>query len=158
MDFFYYFGWPQASAQPQSANFFIMPFKRKDNAATPPAAGPKPKRSKATFRTPTTAALEDTAASQPSSSKNQVVTLRTGASGRRGYRTQELSATSSTVDNSTPDSNSESSAAAGSTQASGVPDVISLADIRASELQSDHPPATSTKPRVKQRNTTTVRQ
>jgi len=130
-----------------------MPFKRKDNAA-----GPKPKRSKTTFRTPTTAALEDIAASQPSSSKNRVVTLRTGASGRRGYRTQELSATCSTVDDSTPDSNSESSAAAGLTQASGVPDDISLADIRASELQSDNPPATSTKPRAKQRNTTTVRQ
>jgi hypothetical protein len=146
----------QASAQPQSTAFFVMPLKRKDNAATP-AAGPKPKRSKAIFRTPTTAALEDAAASQPSSSKNRVVTLRTGASGRRGYRTQELSATSSTV-NSTPDSNSKSSAATGTTQPSGVPDAISLADTRGPELQSDSPPASSAKPRAKQKNTTTVRQ
>ena len=35
-----------------------MPAKRKDSAAAPAASGPKPKRSRTSFRTPTTPALE----------------------------------------------------------------------------------------------------
>ena len=37
-----------------------MPQKRKEGAAPPAASGPKHKRSKTSFQTPTTAALEGT--------------------------------------------------------------------------------------------------
>ena len=75
-----------------------MPPERKESAATPIASGPKPKQSKTSFRTPTTAASESTTTSAASdvgsTSKNRVVTLRAGASGHRGYRTQDLATTS----------------------------------------------------------------
>src|SRR5271168_366746 len=72
-----------------------MPLKRKESAATPAASGPKQKRSKTSFWTPTTAALEGTSSTASevgsTSTKNRVVTLRASAGGRRGYRSQELS-------------------------------------------------------------------
>jgi len=75
--------------------------KRKETAATPAASGPKPKRSRTSFRTPTTPALEAATSvasevgSTSTSCKNRVVTLRASAGGRRGYRTQDLSTTQS---------------------------------------------------------------
>ena len=87
----------------------VMPPKRKETAATPSASGPKQKRSKTSFRTPTSAALEGTTNSSSSevgttsSTKNRIVTLRASASGRRGYRSQDMSTTqSSSLDS--PDS------------------------------------------------------
>jgi hypothetical protein len=70
-----------------------MPPKRKDNAGTPAASGPKQKRSKTSFRTPSTDALEGSAEPEMGSTSNRVVTLRASASGRRGYRTQDLLST-----------------------------------------------------------------
>src|SRR5271168_132923 len=79
-----------------------MPPKRKESAATPTASGPKPKRSKTSFRTPSTAALEPASevGSTSTSSKNRVFTLRASASGRRGYRSQDLSTTQSSSQDS----------------------------------------------------------
>ena len=79
-----------------------MPPKQKESAAIPAASGPKHKRSKTSFRTPTTAALEGTTSaaskvgSTSTSSKNRVVTLQASASGCRGYHSQDLSTTQST--------------------------------------------------------------
>ena len=60
-------------------NTSLMPPKQKESAAIPAASGPKQKRSKTSFRTPTTAALEVTTsiASEvgSASTKNQVFTL-----------------------------------------------------------------------------------
>src|ERR1700734_1217669 len=71
-----------------------MPPKRKDNSAASAASVPKTKRSKPSFRTPTTAGPMATEESEVNSTKNRVVTLRSSASGRRGYHTQDLAATS----------------------------------------------------------------
>ena len=72
-----------------------MPPKRKESAAIPVASGPKQKKSKTSFRTPTTAALEGTtSAASEVGTKNRVVTLRASSSGRRGYRSQDLSTSS----------------------------------------------------------------
>ena len=79
-----------------------MPPKQKESAAIPAASGPKHKRSKTSFQTPTTAALERTTSAESevgstsTISKNRVVTLRASASGRRGYHSQDLSTTQST--------------------------------------------------------------
>ena len=95
------------SQQSQSHHLFSMPPKQKDNSATSAVSGPKAKRSKSTptFRTPqataSTAGLEATTTSEVNSTKNRVVTLRASASGRRGYRTQDL-ATSSNSNSASP--------------------------------------------------------
>ena len=128
----------------------IMPPKRKDNNTTSAASGsgPKPKRSKPSFRTPTYAAAQVSTsfANQPSSSNNRVVTLRTGASGRRGYRTQEIplaeaSSSNTTQANDAVDAHEHTSPADH--------------DITGPEIQSDIPAVS--KGRTKQKNTTTVR-
>ena len=129
---------------------FTMPPKRKDDYSTSAAtgSGPKPKRSKPTFRTPSTETAqvsEPLPVKQLSSSNNRVVTLRTGASGRRGYRTQELAAASSSSN---------------STQANDAPnsyDQILPADHdnTGPEIQNDIPAVS--KAQRKQKNTTTVR-
>ena len=133
-----------------------MPPKRKDSATTPAASGPKQKRSKTSFRTPTTAGLESIEAASSevpvASTKNRVVTLRASASGRRGYRSQDLSAGPS------------SSLASGSSAAEDL--VLSSGDIPSTSysipspnLESDIPPSfdSGTKARPKKKNTTTVR-
>jgi len=127
-----------------------MPPKRKDNSATSAVSGSKPKRTKSTptFRTPTTAGLEATAASGNSTgTKNRVVTLRASASGggRRGYRTEDL-ATSSNSNDASP--------AAEPSHIQHECDSIS----HPTEESDIHPQADfGTKSRPKQKNTTTVR-
>jgi hypothetical protein len=129
--------------------FFLMPPKRKDSASTPVTSGPKQKRSKTSFRTPTTG-LESTQAAPSevgsSSTKNRVVTLRASASGRRGYRSQNLS--------TAPSSSHDSELAA---------EILVLPSDsippQALNLESDMQlgPDSSAKSRPKQKNTTTVR-
>ena len=129
-----------------------MPPKRKGNAATPVASGPKQKQSKTLFQTPMTAALEGTtsAASEVGSTMNWVVTLRASASGRCGYRSQELSATqSSSVDSLAAENSALPSDITSNIADTSVP--IPLLDI-----ESDTPHDLGTKPRPKQKNTTTV--
>jgi hypothetical protein len=130
-----------------------MPPKRKDNNSSTSAAsgsGPKPKRSKPTFRTPSSATAQASSsenahsAIQLSSSNNRVVTLRTGASGRRGYRTQELAAASS--------SNSTQATDDGLDAYEHIPPADH--DITGPEIQNNIPAVT--KGRAKQKNTTTV--
>ena len=132
-----------------------MPPKRKGNAATPVASGPKQKRSKTSFRTPTTAALEGTtsATSEVGPTKNQVVTLRASASGRRGYRSQDLTTTQSSSQGL------ESLAAENSALPSDI--TSNIADISNPipplvYVESDTPPGPGAKSRTKQKNTTTV--
>lgn len=132
-----------------------MPPKRKESAATPAASGPKQKRSKTSFRTPTTAALEGTSSTTSevgsTSSKNRVVTLRASASGRRGYRSQELSTTQS--------SGPDSSAADNSAHPSHPSDITDISDpIPPLDLESDtqSQAGSGAKSRPKQKNTTTV--
>lgn len=85
------------------------------------------------------------AASEVGSTKNRVVTLRASASGRRGYRSQDLSTTwSSSVD-------SEISALP-----SGNIDTSDPSWIPPLDLESDTQPGSGTKSRPKQKNTTTV--
>lgn len=138
-------------------NLSIMPPKRKESAATPVASGPKQKRSKISFRTPTTAALEGTTTSAASdvgstSTKNQVVTLRASASGRRGYHSQDLSTTQS--------SSVASDSLAAENSAITSDTLGDLADrcepIPALNIESDTQPSSGGKSRPKQRNTTTV--
>lgn len=130
-----------------------MPPKRKDNA-TLAGPGPKQKRSKPSFQTPSTFATTDsnnTLANQPSSSNNRVITLRTSASGRRGYRSQDFSTASSTLNpSSTSDSSQQSPHE--NNEADACQHFLP-ANITCPELQSD----SKAKPRTKQRNTTTVR-
>lgn len=124
-----------------------MPPKRKD---TPAASGPKQKRSKTSFRTPTTAALEGSAA-EVGSVKNRVVTLRASASGRRGYRTQDLSTSQSSSLDSSPAENSNLS--------SEIPNTCDFIPHPNLDLESDSAdtqPGPSAKSRPKQKNTTTV--
>ena len=134
-----------------------MPPKRKEGAATPVASGPKQKRSKTSFRTPTTAALEGTTTSPASdvgsTSKNRVVTLRASASGRRGYRSQDLSTQSSSFAN-----DSKSLAAKNSALPSdNIGDMADICEtIPAPDLGNDTQPGSSAKPRPKKKNTTTV--
>ena len=129
-----------------------MPPKRKDNNSTSAASGsgPKPKRSKPTFRTPTSATAQSSesthSANQLTSSNNRVVTLRTGASGRRGYRTQELAASSSN-DACTVDAYEHISPA--------DYDITGPASEIQNNIQNDIPAVS--KGRAKQKNTTTVR-
>ena len=127
-------------------------------SAAPAASGPKPKRSKTSFRTPTTTpALEaatsvasEVGSTSTSSSKNRVVTLRPSAGGRRGYRTQDLSTTQSSSSINSP-----------ATENSAIPsdiigdlDVPDISDSMVPPLvpESDNHP----KSRPKQKNTTTV--
>jgi hypothetical protein len=129
-----------------------MPPKRKENSATPAVSGPKPKRSKPTFRTPgpTTAGLEaTTASSEVSSTKNRVVTLRASTSGRRGYRTQDLATPSN--------SNPASPAAELSDLPSHIPDECDSISHPTEESDIHLSPGTGTRSRPKQKNTTTVR-
>jgi hypothetical protein len=132
-----------------------MPQKRKDDSAASAASGPKTKRSKPSFRTPTTAGPEIAEHSEVNSSKNRVVTLRPSASGRRGYRTQDLAMGS----NSNP--------ASPALELSHLPPhILDECDsishpIEESEIypteESDKHPKSGTKSRPKQKNTTTVR-
>jgi hypothetical protein len=128
-----------------------MPPKRKDDSAASAASGPKTKRSKPSFQTPTTGGAEATEQSEVlNSTKNQVVTLRSSASGRRGYRSQDLATTSN--------SNPASPVAEPSHLPPHIPDECDSIShpIEESEL---HPESgTSSKSRPKQKNTTTVRQ
>jgi hypothetical protein len=128
-----------------------MPPKRKDSAATPVPSGPKPKRSRTSFRTPTTAGLEDTAAqaSEVGSTKNRVVTLRASASGRRGYRSQDMS--------TAPSSTSTLNSPAADDLALPSSDLDIYDPILPPDQESDAPPGPSAKSRPKQKNTTTVR-
>jgi hypothetical protein len=135
----------------QSHNLFPMPPKRKDGSAASTASGPKTKRSKPSFRTPTTAGPDTAEQSEVNSTKNRVVTLRPSASGRRGYRTQALAMTS----------NSNPASPAG--ELSHIPDKCDSishpteeSDIHPTE-ESDIHPKSGTKSRPKQKNTTTVR-
>jgi hypothetical protein len=125
-----------------------MPPKRKEGA--PVASGPKQKRSKTSFRTPTTAALESTTSSATSdlgsTSTNRVITLRASASGRRGYRSQDLSTTQSS-------SLASDSLAA---ETSALPCDTDGEPIQLLEVESDTQPSSGTKSRPKQKNTTTV--
>ena len=129
-----------------------MPPKRKESAATSVASGPKQKRSKTSFRTPTAAALED--ATSPASdvgstsTKNRVITLRPSASGRRGYRTHDLATSSN--------SNPASPAAEPSHLPPHIPDECDSISLPTEE--SDIHPDSGAKSRPKQKNTTTVRQ
>jgi hypothetical protein len=127
-----------------------MPPKRKDNSGTSAISGPKPKRTKSTptFRTPTTS----TAASE--STKNRVVTLRASASGRRGYRTQDLD-TSSNSDKASP-----SAELSDLRLPSQIPDELECDSIpHPTEANNINPQADpGAKSRPKQKNTTTVRQ
>jgi hypothetical protein len=134
-----------------------MPPKRKESAATPAASGPKQKRSKTSFRTPTKAALESgttSAASEVGStsttSKNRVVTLRASDSGHRGYRSQDLSTTqSSSIDTLAADSSSVPS------EIPGDPDIADISDPPI-DLGGDTQPSSGAKSRPKHKNTTTV--
>jgi hypothetical protein len=129
----------------------LMPQKRKDSAATSVASGPKQKRSRTSFRTPTTAGLDDTVAhaSEVGSTKNRVVTLRASASGRRGYRTQDMSAAPS----------SSSSLHSSAPNDSDLPSYVSnpCDPILSLNQESELQPGPSAKSRPKQKNTTTVR-
>ena len=138
-----------------------MPPKRKESAATPAASGPKQKRSKTSFRTPTTAALEGTASSasevgltSTTSTKNRVVTLRASASGRRGYRSQDLSSTqSSSIDSLAAESPSIPS------EITGDSDIADISDLNPPlNLEGDTQPSSGSgaKSRPKHKNTTTV--
>ena len=134
-----------------------MPPKRKGNAATPVTSGPKQKRSKTSFRTPTTAALEGTASAasevvQVGPTKNRVVTLRASASGRRGYHSQDLSAAQS----SSLESLAVENSALPSDITSNIADICDPIPPQALYMASDTPPGPSTKSRPKQKNTTTV--
>ena len=125
-----------------------MPPKRKESAAIPVASGPKQKKSKTSFRTPTTAALEGTtSAASEVGTKNRVVTLRASSSGRRGYRSQDLSTSSqnTTLDSSPADHSAHPS------HPSDINDPISPPD-----LESDTQSGAGAKPKPKQKNTTTV--
>jgi hypothetical protein len=134
-------------------NTSLMPPKRKESAATPATSGPKQKRSKTSFRTPTTAALEGTSSTASevpvgtTSTKNRVVTLRASASGRRGYRSQELSTTQS----SSPDSLGAENSAHPIDITDSISDPIPPLDVE-SNTQS----GSGEKSRPKQKNTTTV--
>jgi hypothetical protein len=129
-----------------------MPPKRKDSANAP---GPKQKRSKPSFRTPTTAGLDSTVASEvgstTSTSTSRVITLRANAtSGRRGYSTQILSTTSTSSLNSLLTENSA--------LPSEICDSESIPPlILESDLQSGSSSNSNAKSRPKQKNTTTVR-
>jgi hypothetical protein len=129
-----------------------MPPKRKDNATT---SGPKQKRSKTSFRTPTTstAGLESTQAgpSEVGSTKSRVVTLRANASGRRGYRSQDLSTTSSSS------FDSESLTAETLVLPSDISNTCDSIPPPNSESEIQSGPNSSAKSRPKQKNTTTVR-
>jgi hypothetical protein len=137
-------------------NLSLMPPKRKESTATPTASGPKPKRSKTSFRTPTTAALDPATSvtsevgSTSTSSKNRVITLRASASGRRGYRSQDLSTTQS----------SSLDSLAGETSAIPSDIMGDMADtcdpIPPLDPEGDTQPGSSTKPRQGKKNTTTV--
>ena len=135
-----------------------MPPKRKESAATPASSGPKQKRSKTSFRTPTTAALEGSisAASEvgSTSSKNRVVTLRASASGRRGYRSQDLSTTQSTSHDSLAADNSSISSQI--TGESDITDISDLNPILPLDPESNSQPGSDAKSRPKKKNTTTV--
>ena len=99
-----------------------------------------------------TAALEGTtsAASEVCSTMNQVVTLQASASGCCGYCSQELSATqSSSVDSLAAENSALPSDITSNIADTSVP--IPLLDI-----ESDTPHDSGTKPRPKQKNTTTV--
>ena len=142
------FGKLYISGQPQSPYqspyCLPMPPKRKDDSATSASSGPKTKHSKPSFRTPTTTGPE---AINPI--KNRVVTLRSSASGHRGYHSQDLA---------TPSNSNPSSPAA---------DLLDLPPHMSDECNSishsieetDLPPesGSTTKSRPKQKNTTTVR-
>ena len=134
-----------------------MPPKRKESAATPVASGPKQKRSKPSFRTPTTAALEQTTSvssdvgSTSTSSKNRVVTLRASASGRRGYRSQDLStAQSSSLENSAIPMDIATNIT------TNITDISDPNPIPPLDPESESQPDSGPKPRTKQKNTTTV--
>jgi hypothetical protein len=127
-----------------------MPPKRKDGATTA-NAGRVPKRSKPTFRAPTTTTVPDTTISQAaSSSRNRIVTLRTSATGRRGYRTQDVV--------SNPESNPDSDSSAPSNFIDPLP-VEDATDIGIEGLNTDTdtPAVVGAKSRSKQKNTTAVR-
>jgi hypothetical protein len=135
-----------------------MPPKRKESAATPAASGPKQKRSKTSFRTPTTAALEGTTSaaievsSTSTSTKNRVVTLRASASGRRGYRSQDLSTQSSSHESLAAENSSIPS------EITGDSDITDINDANDPPLdpESDTQPGSGAKSRPKKKNTTTV--
>ena len=120
-----------------------------DNDSSSPY--PKQKRSKTSFRTPTTAALEGSSSTASevgsTSTKNQVVTLRASASGRRGYRSQELSTTQS--------SSADSLGAENSTHPTDITESISD-PIQPLDVESDTQSGSGAKSRPKQKNTTTV--
>jgi hypothetical protein len=101
------------------------------------------------------AGLEDTSAlaSEVGSTKNRVITLRASASGRRGYRSQDLSTAPSST------SSLDSSAADIMPDYSALPsDVMNTCDsILPLDQESDTQPGPSAKSRPKQKNTTTVR-
>ena len=128
-----------------------MPPKRKGSAATPVASGPKQKRSKTSFQTPTTSALEGTtsAASEVGSTKNRVVTLRASASGRCGYHSQDLPATQSSSLDSMAADNSD-------LPSDIITDISDPIPPQALHLESDAQPGSGAKSRPKQKNTTTV--
>ena len=89
-------------------------------------------------------------ASEVGSTMNQVVTFQASASGCRGYRSQELSATqSSSVDSLAAENSALPSDITSNIADTSVP--IPLLDI-----ESDTPHDLGAKPRPKQKNTTTV--
>jgi hypothetical protein len=126
--------------------------QNEQTAATPVGSGPKQKRSKTSFWTPTPAALEGSTSAASdvgsTSTKNRVVTLQVSASGRRGYRTQDLATSSS--------SNPASPAAELSHLPPHIPDECD--SISHPNEESDIHPDLGAKSRPKQKNTTTVRQ
>ena len=132
----------------------LMPPKWREDAAPPAASGPKHKRSKTSFRTPTTASLEGTVSaasevgSTSTSSKNRVVTLQASASGRRGYRSQDLAATQSSAH--------ESLAADNSSIPSEFTGDSDIADISAQDPEHDSQPGSGIKSRPQKKNITTV--
>jgi hypothetical protein len=119
-----------------------MPPKRKDNASG--AAGSNPKRSKPTFRTP------GDATSQAGSSKNRIVTLRTQATGRRGYRTQDLQPSPDPGPDPVPDSFP-------TTGFLPTLSTFNFGSAGGSDTRSDAYSPRKTKVQAKKKNTTTVR-
>lgn len=121
-----------------------MPPKRKDTSTS---TKPTLKRSKPTFRlvkTPNSVLPNLGTATQETSNKNQLVTLRQNAAGRRGYNTQELPVhsgpsthTSPLLEPTTPYETSNT-----------IPPSLDT------PVSYDVPPART--PKTKQKNTTTV--
>ena len=91
--------------------------------------------------------------STSTSSKNRVVTLRASATGRRGYRSQDLSTTQSSSHDSLAADNSSIPS-----EITGDSDITDTSDPNHPPLdpESDSQPGLGAKSKAKKKNTTTV--